>query len=545
VHGVVAVTDHALASGVNVMVEGRASLGIVAAIHRALGRFQQCRLGPAVSKWPVGNGFDLWLLLSCFKENAAMNNWNRREFLLAAGVGTGAAFVAVHARRQVFAGGQPAVRVRKEVNTLTPIEIGDYRNAVKILKDRTANNTNNPKGWRSLALIHQNYCPHGNWFFFPWHRAYLDYFEQICREALPVGNSFTLPYWDWSKNPYLPAEFWGQDNPLNDPTRELDPNDPIPPEYVGANVMDNILSIQDFETFASGKAMAQRPTMSPFGFSGQLESIPHNNVHGYISGNMGAFMSPLDPIFWLHHANIDRLWNEWVRRHPAGTTQDGDWRDFEVGTFVDLQGNNAKRKVSDLLDTHQLGYRYDTDPAEATPVAFGAPPTIPMELTASAKPMAFASAVMPLSQGVKVSQQFTDLATTAAKAEKRAKTIRLIIRDIPVPENQRFSVRVFLNCKDPNARTPIGDPTYVGSFSFFSHAQGVGAGHGGMEPDAGTPAKATFCFDISDVVRRLERAGQYKAEGEFKVSLVPVPLKKGQAVSAELKPGQIEFVGLK
>ncbi|HEY7031752.1 MAG TPA: tyrosinase family protein [Thermomicrobiales bacterium] len=34
-----------------------------------------------------------------------------------------------------------------------------------------------------------------------------------------------------------------------------------------------------------------------------------------ILGTMAATSSPSDPVFWLRHANIDRLWNQWVSRY--------------------------------------------------------------------------------------------------------------------------------------------------------------------------------------------------------------------------------------
>ena len=42
-----------------------------------------------------------------------------------------------------------------------------------------------------------NQCPHGNWWFLPWHRAYLYYFERVLRWAAE-DPTLTLPYWDYS-----------------------------------------------------------------------------------------------------------------------------------------------------------------------------------------------------------------------------------------------------------------------------------------------------------------------------------------------------------
>jgi tyrosinase len=50
-----------------------------------------------------------------------------------------------------------------------------------------------PRNWYRHALVHTIDCPHGNWWFLPWHRGYLGWFEQICRE-LSNDPAFALPY---------------------------------------------------------------------------------------------------------------------------------------------------------------------------------------------------------------------------------------------------------------------------------------------------------------------------------------------------------------
>ena len=39
----------------------------------------------------------------------------------------------------------------------------------------------------------------------------------------------------------------------------------------------------------------------------------HNRVHVWVGGQMGTGVSPNDPVFWLHHAFIDKLWADWQR----------------------------------------------------------------------------------------------------------------------------------------------------------------------------------------------------------------------------------------
>src|SRR5262245_48779071 len=61
-----------------------------------------------------------------------------------------------------------------------------------------------PRNWYRNVLAHTLDCPHGNWWFLPWHRGYLGWFERVCRE-LSGDPDFALPYWDWTASPSLPA----------------------------------------------------------------------------------------------------------------------------------------------------------------------------------------------------------------------------------------------------------------------------------------------------------------------------------------------------
>ena len=112
-------------------------------------------------------------------------------------------------------------------------------------------------------------------------------------------------------------------------------------------------------------------------------SSSHNEVHRYVGGHMGAAMSTNDPIFWLHHCNIDRLWAMWQLDGHAGA----NWFPVSavqghalahamwpwVGNVPYFIGNqvptlyfpnfgNVVRINADLLDHHAQGYAYDTEP---------------------------------------------------------------------------------------------------------------------------------------------------------------------------------------
>lgn len=179
-----------------------------------------------------------------------------------------------------------------------------------------------PRSWTKQAEIHLNHCPHANWFFLPWHRAYLRYFEEICRD-LSGDPEFVLPYWDWTADPQVPKPFWS--GVLNDPKRDIGPTDAMLSEFVGQSVINKIMAITDFEQFASLRSTSTRGGQG--GGYALLEATPHNYVHGRINGDMGTFLSPLDPIFWLNHANLDRLWAMWNLRN--GNTKDATWNSYK------------------------------------------------------------------------------------------------------------------------------------------------------------------------------------------------------------------------
>ena len=122
------------------------------------------------------------------------------------------------------------------------------------------------KIWEQLASTHQNFCPHGNWFFLPWHRVYLHHFERTIAEISGKAD-FALPYWDWDgqdRNRMPPATlektslFWAKRAPLAaDDQGKLNPNN------VGAPAMSRIMGANNFISFGSGRSRALRRPRSP------------------------------------------------------------------------------------------------------------------------------------------------------------------------------------------------------------------------------------------------------------------------------------------
>lgn len=177
--------------------------------------------------------------------------------------------------------------------------------AIRLMKANT--NAADPNSWSYWMKIHINYCPHGTPYFLAWHRGYLYYFERRLR-TVSGDNQLVLPYWDYYSYATMPAEFTNPsgDNPL-----------------FADRLNNNVRQVLTLAPFASTVTNFQRGLTNAFEV--RVEDAPHNPVHDLIGNLMSTMESPLDPIFWLHHANIDRLWVAWVaagggRRMPATTS---------------------------------------------------------------------------------------------------------------------------------------------------------------------------------------------------------------------------------
>lgn len=100
----------------------------------------------------------------------------------------------------------------------------------------------------------------------------------------------------------------------------------------------------------------------------------HNRVHVWVGGHMGPGTSPNDPIFFLHHCNVDRLWALWQFRHPGQNypvTVPGVGvstpRPHGLNDEMPPWNTGAERKKPiDVLNHTALGYTYDSDPPGAS-----------------------------------------------------------------------------------------------------------------------------------------------------------------------------------
>jgi len=281
-----------------------------------------------------------------------------RRALLAGGA---AAMATLGAARRTVA--QAEVVTRRPIGRMAAADpdLAALRRAVAAMKALPASD---PRNWVRFADIHRNFCPHANWYFLPWHRAYLLSYERMIR-AVTGNSAFAMPYWDWTANRTVPqafrdATYGGQPNPLYVAARNNSYS--IPDVYSGPAVMSSIYGQTNFELFASSRAPGQNNTNQSWikarGTQGTLEATPHNNIHVNLGGFMPNGNSPMDPIFLMHHGNIDRIWWSWNCRGRANTT-DPLWRTMPfTNNYYNPDGTWATYRPADLLSVTALGYSY-------------------------------------------------------------------------------------------------------------------------------------------------------------------------------------------
>jgi tyrosinase len=186
---------------------------------------------------------------------------------------------------------------RKDQAALTDIERQRFICAVNALNQSTQNQIST---YGQLVEIHNvssvNHFQHGTPRFLPWHRIYLLVFEQALRGLHP---DVTIPYWDWtqSSEQAIPAWLENFTPTVVTPTQTINviraPQSPQDLANIASNI-NNIMQLTDFDSFTA-----------------QLEGV-HGAVHVWVGGSMSLIRTaPADPIFWMHHANVDRLWWMW------------------------------------------------------------------------------------------------------------------------------------------------------------------------------------------------------------------------------------------
>jgi hypothetical protein len=456
-----------------------------------------------------------------------------------------------------------------------------------------------------------NQCPHfgqASANFLPWHRGYMHYFERVLR-AHTGEPRFALPYWDYSKpaNYRFPREFGtrklpapvdGDDgNPLYHAERNIYftdwehwsgdnyPYSQLTPEAVDwSPARDSAVFFGLTEREGIGGAVADEDTQT----RGRMESFPHDPIHRLVGGVIprpplpnpndpanpipqdpvpGGMALPstaaFDPIFCVHHSNIDRLWAQWscMPGKDWGHFPSQSWFDDAPWFFFDITLDNGtlkpvevNRSRKDYFDYRALGTSFKDEDLSKTPLPLPDPIPAPTPLVASA-PLLLATLAKPAQVSGLLPERFSLVPASGAlnvpfAAVKTAQTDpapprRILMRISGVNINSvtatGFDVHLVA---DMNAVPKRGDPSFVGTIALFRHdrhtAPGAHAAHAGGPMQGGSPSDT---FDITGVLRA---AGQTDPS-RMHVVIVPYSLsattndQKRIVETSALKFDSIEF----
>jgi tyrosinase len=281
-------------------------------------------------------------------------------------------------------GSGPGLEVRKNQSTLTESEKQHFVNAVKQLK-QTFLPGSDLSVYDQFVQTHSNEFlsgqGHGGPAFLAWHREFLLQFEQALQSVDPT---VTIPYWDFTVDNSPTSSLWADDflggngDPTDNGIVKTGPFrqgqwtlvfdgpdlrrtfgllvDSLPKPDDVANALSAVL----YDTFPYdvGSPIDQSFRNNIEGFNHPTaEPELHNRVHAWVGGSMAIQYSPNDPVFWLLHADIDRLWAEWE-------DQTGQAYAPVVGA---AHGHNLNDPMSpwgitpaEVVDDRALGYMYDT-----------------------------------------------------------------------------------------------------------------------------------------------------------------------------------------
>jgi hypothetical protein len=325
------------------------------------------------------------------------------------------------------------MRYRKNIECLTANELHDLREALAGIYALPATSA---YSFAKVASLHGGpptaFCRHGAPGFFTWHRAYLMAFEDALRS---IRCDACAPYWDWSSGPST-----GVPEPCRDPTYVNRSGATVPnPLYSGprpgggqtARRPDiDVTSYDDLATTA--QAALGAATFSSF--QSQINGV-HGSVHVRTGGDMSSVPSAgYDPIFYLHHANVDRLWAQWQASHPGSLPASEGTSELEP---FNKPFSTQWQRGADVESTSALGYAYRR-------FCFYFPPIRVWEAVAIDWPP-------PLRRQMASARVL--LKSTAMQAE-------------PV------EIRAFVDQPEASARTKTaGNPAFAGAIGFIGHAR--------------------------------------------------------------------------
>jgi tyrosinase len=234
---------------------------------------------------------------------------------------------------------QVMVRVRKNANRLTPGERDRLVAAFAQLNNQGAGRFTD---FRDMHTSVSSPQAHGAPGFLPWHRAYL---LDLERELQAIDPSVSLPYWrfDQAAPNIFTTEFFGVSDQLG--TVQFSATNPL--QFWRT---DGVQGINRRPFFSTGSAPpGLRTEAQTLALGNQypafrtLEGNPHGTAHTSFGGSISSIHTAArDPLFFLLHCNVDRLWAKWQR-------QFGRFNQAQSASYDSNPGNPIGHNLPDTM----------------------------------------------------------------------------------------------------------------------------------------------------------------------------------------------------
>lgn len=432
------------------------------------------------------------------------------------------------------AAGLPLIRFN--IRYFQPADIQDLRDAYAQLYAFSDANPGDNRGYWAVARGHgydQYLCHNDTRIFLTWHRAYIYSFEKSLTTALQFVRRnpnlyLTLPFWDWTTFNATTDAPNGIPNSVNDATYteggSTKPNplasarslyrsqslrltgqaqftvrypDRLRGAIAGlASEVNRYLLMTDYMTFSNAFNSGAHGTVHVV-TGGQNASSPLPNNYGDMSAVVSA---AYDPIFWLHHGMVDKVWYDWQGRHGDSTVP------AHVRTTT-VYGGLTGEQVLDAPGS--LKYMYSNQPPASAKVAGS---TVHLAAVADAADEAASEPekAAAIAKGPATGTSTAELGQVNGDFDEASLEFHSLH-----PPRLSYEVRAYFNHPDANETTGTDVPSYAGSLVLFGHGLCTG-GPGHCDPTQavrddydlrpGHPLryqKTDYSIDVTSSLRRM------------------------------------------
>jgi tyrosinase len=395
-----------------------------------------------------------------------------------------------------------------------------------------------PSPIRTFAEDTWDMCqPHGGQnanYFLPWHRMFVYYFERVVRYVSGYP-AFTLPFWDYTspdpaKRGIVPPQFRMSGDPvfgslyIRNRRPYANAGEPIHKDQPG-DVMDISDTLAKANYSTSGGIT---------GFCRSVDSGIHSRIHVLVGNgtNMGRIpYAGNDPLFWVHHSNIDRIWTTWTRGGGVNPVT-ASWTRKKF-VMAEAPGNRVQVPLTDYFSETELGYDYESlaQGADARAMAkTSVQGTVPERVAKARSGVTLgARPAQVLLEPLGSVRKSSVLGLDSAPSPKRA---YLLLKDLHTWAQPGVLFHVYVGPAHPAAKQDRAH--YAGNINFFD-AEFHDFGDPSMDMALG---ENLYSFDVTGILESIRRSNNPHARESLMVTFVPAGTPEG----GEPMVGSIELV---